>query len=397
VVDINALADPAQTLAADRPARFLRIVKAVSQPDEDLLDIDNTAFGVSQANGMREIVGYAMIEPDGSVMVKVPANTALAISVLDADGKRITSRHRNWIALVPGQELKCNGCHVQNSGLSHGRSDAFESAWEGAQTAGVEFPNTDPMWFVGDIGETMAEVRARVSCTNDGCSSLEPSMNIVYRDVWSADPAIVAQNGEIDMLYTGLTTPLPTSLGCAQDWSPNCRSVINYETVIHPLWSQPRLVFDDVGNPVLDPVTGLQQNNNCLNCHTPVDAAGVVRVPAGQLELQDGLSPDEPDHFHAYRELLVTDNLQEVVNGALVDAQQQVGVDIDGNPIFDVIPIASPATIAGAAASDDFFDRFEDPSDLHYNILSVAERRLIAEWLDVGAQYYNNPFDAPAN
>ena len=51
----------------------------------------------------------------------------------------------------------------------------------------------------------------------------------------------------------------------------------------------------------------------------------------------------------------------------------------------------------GAAASFDFFLRFEDPDDLHYNILSPAERRLIAEWLDVGAQYYNNPFDAPAN
>ena len=397
VADINALADPAQTLAADRPARFLRIVKAVSQPDDDLLDIDNTAFGVSRANGMREIVGYTMIEPDGSVMVKVPANTALQVSVLDEDGKRITSRHRNWISLVPGQELECNGCHVQNSGLSHGRRDAFDSAWAGAQTVGVEFPNTAPRWFVGDIGETMAEVRARVTCTDDGCSSLEPSVNILYRDVWSADPAIAAQNPDIEMLYTDLTTALPTSLGCAQDWSPNCRSVINYETVIHPLWSLPRLVFDDAGNPVIDPVTGLQQNNNCLNCHTPADEAGVVRVPAGQLELQDGLSPDEPDHFHAYRELLVTDNLQEVVNGALVDAQQQVGVDIDGNPIFEPIPIASPATIAGAAASDEFFDRFEDPGDSHYNILSIAERRLIAEWLDVGAQYYNNPFDAPAN
>jgi hypothetical protein len=399
VADINALADPAQTLAADRPARFLRVVKAVSQPDDDLLDIDNTAFGVSRANGMREIVGYTMIEPDGSVMVKVPANTALQISVLDENGKRITPRHRNWISLVPGQELECNGCHVQNSGLSHGRSDAFDSAWAGAQTAGVEFPNTDPRWFVGDIGETMAEARARVTCTDDGCSSLEPSMNIIYRDVWSADPAIAAQNADIDMVYTDLTTPLPTSLGCAQAWSPNCRSVINYETVVHPLWSQPRLVFDesvDPPVPVLD-ANGVQLSNNCLNCHTPVDEAGVVRVPAGQLELQDGLSPDEPDHFHAYRELLVTDNLQEVVNGALVDAQQQVGVDIDGNPIFEPIPIASPATIAGAAASDDFFDRFEDPNDLHYNILSIAERRLIAEWLDVGAQYYNNPFDAPAN
>ena len=63
---------------------------------------------------------------------------------------------------------------------------------------------------------------------------------------------------------------------------------------------------------------------------------------------------------------------------------------------FDVIPIAPPASIAGARASGDFFGRFENAADaVHYNILSGAERRLIAEWLDVGAQYYNNPFDVP--
>jgi hypothetical protein len=401
VQDIAALADPVQTAASARPARFLRVVKAVSQPDDDLLDIDNTAFGVSQVNGMREIVGYTMIEPDGSVMVKVPANTALQISVLDEDGKRISPRHRNWISLRPGQELECTGCHVPNSGLSHGRRDAFDSAWAGATTAGVEFPNTLSRWFVGEVGETMAEVRARVTCVDDGCSSIEPSMNVVYRDVWTADPVIAANNADIEMLYTDLTTQIPVSLECAQDWSASCRSVINYETNIHPLWGVPRPQFDAVGNPITDPVTGLQVDRVCTACHTfPNLAADGVTViaPAGQLELTNGLSADEPDHFHAYRELLVTDNLQEVVNGALVDQLQQVGVDIDGNPIFDVIPISSPATIAGAAASDEFFDRFEDPNDLnHYNILSIAEIRLVAEWLDVGAQYYNNPFDAPAN
>jgi hypothetical protein len=34
---------------------------------------------------------------------------------------------------------------------------------------------------------------------------------------------------------------------------------------------------------------------------------------------------------------------------------------------------------------------------MHYGYLSDAEKRLIAEWLDVGAQYYNNPFDVPIN
>jgi len=126
---------------------------------------------------------------------------------------------------------------------------------------------------------------------------------------------------------------------------------------------------------------------------------GAARVPAGQLELQDGLSVDEPDHFHAYRELLVTDNLQILDNGVLVDATEVVGQDADGNDILAPISNGPPPLRAflGARLSSDFFDRFNDPSDLHFNILSQAERRLVAEWLDVGAQYYNNPFDAPAN
>ena len=151
-----------------------------------------------------------------------------------------------------------------------------------------------------------------------------------------------------------------------------------------------------MGLPVLDPVTGLPVNNNCLNCHTPVDDQGVVRVPAGQLELQDGLSPDEPDHFHAYRELLAADNLQEVVNAALVDVLVQVGVDINGNPIFDTVAVAPSMRTAGATSSNTFFSRFGTGAS-HEGYLTSAEMKLIAEWLDVGAQYYNNPFDAPIN
>ncbi|HEX5788133.1 MAG TPA: hypothetical protein VFY03_08130 [Woeseiaceae bacterium] len=397
VVDIDTMANPSLTPPANRPARFLRVVKAVSLPDDDVLDIDDTAFGVTTDNGMREIVGYSMIEPDGSVMTRIPANTALMLDVLDVNGKRIAPRHDNWISGRPGQLVECNGCHQPATDLSHGRRAAFESAWDGADTAGIAFPGANPAWYVGDIGDTMAETRARISCANDGCSSLEPSMDVEFTDVW-ADPAVQLPAEPFAYAYADLTTTAPTTVACIQEWRASCRTIINYEMHIHPLWSLPRLVFDEDGNPVLD-VNGNQLSDNCLNCHTPVDPADgmTVRVPAGQLELADGPSPDEPAHFHAYRELLVTDNLQEVVNGALVDAQQQVGVDEDGNPIFDVIRIAPPARTDGALASGDFFGRFENPDDLHYNILTPSERRLIAEWLDVGAQYYNNPFDAPAN
>jgi len=401
IVDIPTMADPAQTTAAQRPARFLRVEKAVSLPDEDLLDLDNTAFGRDLAQGMKEIVGYSMIEPDGSVMMKVPANVALWVSVLDGNGRRITARHQNWIQLRPGQLLECNGCHVAQSGVSHGRYDAFDSAYAGAPTAGVEFPNTEPMWFVGEIGETMAEVRARITCADNvnQCSSIEPSMDIEYDDVWTEEVAAGRlKDTSFRYSYVDLTTPPPTSLNCiTQAWSSNCRIVINYEMHIHPLWGADRTVLDPVtGMPVLDPVTGLPVTNNCTNCHTPLDAAGMAQVPASQLDLTDGISPDEADHFNSYRELLFPDNEQELNMGALQDRLVQNGVDANGDPILVTVTVNPSMSTAGANASGRFFNRF-NAGQSHDGYLSDAEKRLIAEWLDVGAQYYNNPFDVPIN
>ncbi len=397
IADIAALADPAQTTAAERPARFLRVVKAVSIPDDDVVDLDNTAFGRNAQQGMREIVAYAPIEPDGSVMVKVPANVALAVAVLDADGRRITARHENWLQVRPGQLLECNGCHEPNSGLSHGRSDAFASAWAGASTTGVPFPNTDPALFVGEVGETMAEIRARLTCAAADCSSLQPSVDLVYDDVWTDEAAAGrAKDPSFSLAYADLTTAPPTSLACMQQWSAACRIVINYETHIHPLWSAPRPVLDDMGNPVLDP-NGMPLSNDCINCHSPIDAMGAVRVPAGQLDLADGLSPDEPDQFNSYRELLFADNEQELNMGALQDVLVQVGTDPEtGDPIFATVTVNPSMSAGGANASGRFFDRFE-AGQSHAGYLTDAEKRLVAEWLDVGAQYYNNPFDVPIN
>jgi hypothetical protein len=49
---------------------------------------------------------------------------------------------------------------------------------------------------------------------------------------------------------------------------------------------------------------------------------------------------------------------------------------------------------AGANASGRFFDRFA-PGGSHAGWLTPAELKLLSEWLDIGGQYYNNPFDAP--
>ena len=71
---------------------------------------------------MRDILGYAPIEPDGSVKVKVPANVAVRISVLDANGRRLAgvsaAVHTNWLQVHAGETLQCNGCHNRRTANS---------------------------------------------------------------------------------------------------------------------------------------------------------------------------------------------------------------------------------------------------------------------------------------
>lgn len=148
----------------------------------------------------------------------------------------------------------------------------------------------------------MAEVFARINDIR------RPTPDVIYADEWSGD-AVDPKPDSFSYAYGELQTPQPISGVCASDWAPNCRIVINYEQHIHPLWSLNREVLDPNTMAVVDDYT-------CTSCHTDTDAADAQQVPAGQLDLGDGPSPDEPLHFNAYRELLFPDNRQELVNGA---------------------------------------------------------------------------------
>jgi hypothetical protein len=61
----------------------------------------------------------------------------------------------------------------------------------------------------------------------------------------------------------------------------------------------------------------------------------------------------------------------------------------------------APLITAGSAASSvtnflRLFDQtYNDPVLDHTGFLTPAELRLITEWIDIGAQYYNDPFVAP--
>jgi hypothetical protein len=414
---IGAVADPVQTPPADRPARFVRIEKPVSLPGEEVLDFDDSAFGRSDAQLMREIIGYAPVEPDGSVRLAVPANVAFGISVLDAQGQRITQRHQNWLQVRPGEVMECQGCHTRDSEVPHGRYQAGPPPANDGAT-GIEFPNTE-LTLLTSFGETMAETITRIKGTTmepdsgyrNGVRKLTP--DIVYEDEWT-NPAVTAKADPFGYYYfdpdpdadTDLQTTPPISQACAVEWSSFCRIVINYETHIHPLWNLDRAVLDDDGAPVLDG-NGQPLDYTCTGCHTETDSNGMKQVPAAQLDLTDGLSGQETTLFKAYVELLFNDAKQEVVNGALVDIlidSGEIEQDENGDPILDAggseIPILvtvnvpSAMSTNGALASSRFMREFQF-GGMHEGFLTSVELKLIAEWLDLGAQYYNNPFDVP--
>ncbi len=399
--DISSLADPALTVADERPARFLRIVKPVSMADEDIIDVDGTAFGRSQRQGMREIIGYAPIQPDGSVKIKIPANVAFNVSILDSEGKRISSLHQNWLQLRPGEEKECVGCHTDNSSSPHGRPDAQAPSINiGAAMTDTPFPNTVAS-LLPQSGETMAETITRINGTPT------PAFDLEFTDEWT-DINVRAADPSISLRYTDLSTESPVNSSCVSEWNARCLIKIHYPTHIAPIWEVDRRIFDT------DEIT-LLSDNTCTSCHNTEDANDQLQVPVAQLDLTNQPSIEEPDHYTSYRELLFGDQEQEIVNGVLIDRLVPVTdgqgnivferdengnliLDADNNPIpqTTTVTINAILNVNGAANNDDFFALFATGGS-HENYLSAAELKLLAEWLDIGAQYYNDPFAVPQN
>jgi len=251
------------------------------------------------------------------------------------------------------------------------------------------------------VGETMAQARARVM----GIEALSPVIS--YVDVWSDTSERVVE-AESLFSYDELLTTAPVSDNCQQSWQKHCRISIHYPVHIQPLFELDRPVLDDTG------LIELAQNR-CTSCHSRSDSDGLVRVPLAQLDLSGSPSTDDAFFTTAYRELLVNDNEQEIVEGILLDKLVPV-LDGNGDPVFETdeegelildaddqpivvmttVTVRAAMSLAGAVSSQRFFGLFS-PGGSHQDRLNDAELRLLTEWLDLGGQYYNDPFAVPTN
>ena len=455
---IAEVADPANPAYGNRSARFLRVVKAVSIPSDDARDFDNDAFGLSANRGMRQILGYTPIEPDGSVKVQIPADVAFHIDIVDASGQRLPEfqLHRNWLQLAAGEEKRCAGCHTDESQLSHGRPEFEALSANSGASATLPYPNTDPSYFADEDGETMADIESRVGVAGESrVRNLSP--DLIYSDIWTNDtlPGLTKEaDSELryidaivtpgDALVNRVAVP-PTNEACLREWQRECRIIINYETHIQPLWEAPRMVA--------------AVDRTCVSCHqgnTPDGQLNLTSLAVNfyvtsylellennitnplrfvfidgeqQFLMDDNGTPDDTtdDTFvldtedsnlngdtteriplveAAVGEVdMATIRVQRTLNGDglfFQDADNNNIVDANGNPIpiTDPAPTTPPLMTISNASDSRFFDIMDNSVSGtvdHSLFMSADELRLISEWLDIGAQYYNNPFDAPLN
>ncbi|MGA8705728.1 MAG: hypothetical protein WB646_01940 [Steroidobacteraceae bacterium] len=398
---LNAIAT---TNAANRPARFLRIEKVVPFGNPDLGDgFPKFDQGIALGNSvgyMRQILGYAPIEPDGSVRVTVPANVAFQITVLDANARALTDfpRHRSWLSVQPGEVLSCNGCHapqgshvvgpvngsgtgVEVSGRSHGRANLFVALNEGDAATFSNTSNGSVATFSQCAGATMAqELAGATSCTNSPGASYAAapiSPDVIFNDAWGNG---TGPNAPISYTYGALTSNLPTAPSCQATWSGFCLSIINYPTIIDPLWSLARST------------TALPNGGaTCTGCHTATRTAGAGGAPLppdGNLQLDDA-NASTTAQLPSYTQL--------------VTAHDVLSLNAAGNQLVNSATTVPGSINVGSANASCFFQVVTGASMgcsvtgtvNHAGFMTAAELRLLSEWVDIGAQYYNNPFDAP--
>ena len=357
VADIDRMKNPADTAYNCAPARFIRAVRAVAPPTNMMnmrSSLGETDFEAQQ------VLGYAPIEPDGSFKLNVPADTPIALAVIDSQGRALQT-HTNWIQVRPGERRTCDGCHSPRRGTPI--------------NSGAIVNTISPGWLASmasahESGETMADTHVRLDPT---AAVLQPDM--VSTDIWAdTTQAGVTARPSVALRYTGnpnpaddLVTPVPVN------------GIINYPTHIQPLWTRDRGA------------------NTCTNCHNVSDHTDLSATIAGdgRVVSYDRLMIGDPQLDSSGRpEITFDDGVPMLVlQDALVNTAASEGEATGLARKSRLIEILSGQTLMSDAAAQASHPNPPSTAPDHSKMLNAGEKRLLAEWIDTGGKYYNDPFD----
>ena len=359
VADLVRMKDPADPAYGCTPARFVRAIRAVAPPQG--MTGMRGAIGETEFE-MQQILGYAPIEPDGSFKLQIPADTPIALAVIDEQG-RAYQTHTNWIQVRPGERRTCDGCHSPRRG----------GALNSGSIVNTLSPALLPAMASAHLsGETMAGTRTRLDA-----NALKLAADMLHTDVW-ADTSKTGVTGRaaLSIRYTGntlpaddLVTPVPVN------------GIVNYPDHVQPLWTRNRGV------------------NTCTTCHSDTAKLDLKSTLAGtgRMVSYDELMLGDPviDAVTGRPKTRIREGVVEIERGeALVDTAASEGEALGLSRKSRLVEILFGQNLkAGSAA------RIAHPAPPisapdHSIMLNRAEKRLIAEWIDLGSKYYNDPFDA---
>jgi hypothetical protein len=359
VANLMFLKDPSLTPADRRPGRFVRLSRAVPT----VSGMSRQAIGETEFE-MQQLLGYVPVEPDGSFSVEVPADTPIALSVTDAYGRAFQT-HTSWLNVRPGETVTCKGCH------SPRRSSP--NALNQIGVAGNN-PNSVLQDILGNpipggapvAGETMAETRLRADSSYPSIRS----MILSYVDIWTAGG--LPKAGPITIDYAGLTTAQPAAVpvdGFTVAEQP--ARVINYADHVQPIWDR-------------------------AGCA----ASGCHEVGGQKPDLTNGTGGS--GRKASYDALLIGE--PNLVNGQPVLVERDGEIEVDRIEPYVSPGLARTSRVIAPSALDTsligmiFPQGMKNPNDYaagarasHAGYLNASEKRVIAEWIDLGAQYFNDP------
>ncbi len=359
VADLVRMKNPADAAYGCAPARFIRAVRAIAPP-EGMTGM-RSAIGETEFE-MQQILGYAPIEPDGSFKLQVPADTPIGLAVVDAQGRAFQT-HTNWIQVRPGERRTCDGCH------SPRRGGALNS---GAIVNNVPAALLPAMASAHLSGETMAGTRTRLDA-----NTLKLVADMVHTDVW-ADTSKPGVSGRAPLAirYTGnvlaaddLVTPVPGN------------GIVNYPDHIQPLWTRNRGA------------------NTCTSCHfdsVKLDLSATV-AGTGRVVSYDELMLGDPliDAVTGLPKTRIEEGVVVIERGpALVDTAASEGEAFGLARKSRLVEILSGQSLMAGSSVRLAHPNPPASAPDHSKMLNRAEMRLVAEWIDLGSKYYNDPFDA---
>jgi len=359
VADLKRMKDPADAAYRCAPARFIRATRAVAPP--------SGSSGLRNAIGetefeQQQILGYAPIEPDGSFKLQIPADVPLALSVVDSEGRAFQT-HTNWIQVRPGERRTCDGCHSPRRGAALNAGSIVNTFPAGIKQA---------LASQHQSGETLASLRTRLDA-----SALALVTDPAFTELWAdtSKPGVVARES-ISLRYTGNVNAADDLLTAAP-----VSGVVNYPDHIQPLWTRAR---------------GVNGAMTCVACHADsakLDLRGTIAGTGRLVSYEELLIGDPQLDANGVPVTRQRDGVPELVRVApLVETSSGAANSAGQARKSRLMEILSGQTLLAGGAARSAHPNPPATAPDHGTLLNKAEKRLLAEWMDLGGQYYNDPF-----